>query len=319
LNGEGSTDPTENEPEDLPDPETETIRNFAGLPSRLRKLVDNGLFVALGDAGENAIRVGTLWGLLEHLDKLFHAVQVNQAGLEVNRRGALAVVSGGRELEAVPSVAGSYAIPLRLTPPDGQMVGQEYQELDALIHLLAPETALGDALMEVPERIGDELRRLYIVLASGGTNLRVEMVRDGQAVADVEVGVDEAQSKADWLEEKSTYDLGTKTFRGRLFRIDTKKSEIRIDVIGDTEDDANVERATFQDGQLDDLRDALNHQVEMEVSVSEERRPYERSVTSPVLSVSWVRRVEGAPEVEGEGVDETDDADADADEPLGSA
>lgn len=315
MNGEGSTDPTDNEPDDLPDPETETIRNFAGLPPGLRKLVDNGLFVALGGAGETAIRVGTLWGLLEHLDKLFHAVQVNEAGLEVNRRGALAVVSGGRELEAVPSVAGSYAIPLRLTPPDGQMVGQEYQELDALIHLLMPETALGDALLEVPERIGDELRRLYIVLANGGTNLRVEMVRDGQAVAEVEVGVDEAQSKADWLEEKSTHDLGTKTLRGKLFRIDTKKSEIRIDVIGDAEDEANVERATFQDDQLEDLRAALNHQVEMEVSVSEERRPYERSVNSPNLSVSWVRRVE----VESaDDFDTGSEADADEAEPAGA-
>jgi len=41
----------------------------------------------------------------------------------------------------------------------------------------------------------------------------------------------------------------------------------------------------------------LNHQVEMEVSVSEDRRPYERSVTSPRHSVNWVRQVES----EGDG------------------
>ncbi len=200
-------------------------------------------------------------------------------------------------LEALPSLAGSYAVPLRLTPPDGQMIGQEYQELDALIALLAPSTNLEEALQELPERIGDELRRLYNVLANGGTDLRVEMVRDGEAVADVEVGVDEAQSKAAWLEEKTPHDLGTKALRGRLFRIDTKKSEIRIDVIGDTEGEPNVESATFQDEQLDELREALNHQVEMEVSVSEDRRPYERSVTSPRHSVNWVRQVES----EGDG------------------
>ncbi len=292
MNGEDLPDPADKEP-DLPPPEFEPIRNFAGLPARIRRLVDDGLFVALGRSEDNAIRVGTLWGLLEHLDKLFHAVQVNKSGSDVNRRGALAAVTGGRELEALPSLHGSYALPLRLTPPDGQMVGQEYQELDALIDLLAPTTDLEEMLQELPERIGDELRRLFAVLASGDTGLRMELVRNGQAVTEVEVRADEAQSKAAWLNEKTPHDLGTKTLRGKLFRIDTKKKEIRIDVIGGTDGELDVESAIFQDEQLDELREALNHQVEMEVSVSEDRRPYERSVTSPTLRVGWVRRVEG--------------------------
>lgn len=283
-------DPIENEP-DLPDPEFEQILNYAGLPARIRGRVQDGLFVVLGTSDENAIRVGTLWGLLEHLDKLFHAVQVDKSGQDVNRRGSLAAVPGGRELEALPALAGSYAIPLRATAPDGEMFAEDYRELDALIDLLKPTTNLGETLHELPDRIGDELRRLYRVLASGGTNLRVEMVRSGVAVADIEVPVDEAQSKAAWLEEKTPHDLGTRILRGRLFRIDTKKSEIRIDAIREA-GEPSVESATFQDGQLDELKNALNHQVEMEVSVSEDRRPYERSATSPTHSVNWVRPLE---------------------------
>jgi hypothetical protein len=291
LNGEGATDPPENEPDDLPDPETETIRNFAGLPDRVRQLVQDGLFVGLSASTDNAVKVGTLWGLLQHLDKLYHAVQVNQCGLEVNRRGALAAVPGGRQLEALPSVAGSFALPLRLTPPDGEMVGHEYQELDALVELLSPTTNLEDALAELPERIGDELRQLFGVLAGGGTDLRLEVVRNGESVADVEVGSGEAQLTWDWLEEKTSHNLGTRTLRGKLFRIDTKKLEIRIDAIGEN-GEAQVERATFQEDQLSELREALKHQVEMEVAVTEDRRPYERSVTTPSLSVNWVQRIE---------------------------
>ncbi|NLG66020.1 MAG: hypothetical protein GX537_10490 [Actinobacteria bacterium] len=290
MNGEEPTEPPEKAP-DLPDPEFEPIRNFAALPQRIKELIQHGLFLTLGP--ESAVPVGTLSGLLGHVDKLYQAVQVNRSGQEVNRRGALAAVPGGRSLEALPSLSGSYALPLRLREPEGQLVGEDYQELEALIHLLDPTTNLEEELDELPDRIGDEVRRLYEVLASGGSNLRAEVVRDGQAGNSIEVSADEAQTKAAWLDEKTPHDLGTKTLRGRLFRIDTKKSEIRIDVIGDTEGEKNVESATFQEEQLDDLREALNHQVEMEVAVSEERRPYERSATSPTLSVSWVRRVEG--------------------------
>lgn len=283
--------PSEDEP-DLPDPEFETVRNFSALPEWIKRVFYEGLFVALGGPEENAIRVGSLWGLLKHLDKLYLAVQANQSGREVNRFGSLAAVPGGRALEAWPAFNGSYALPIRLTPPDGQLVGQEYRELEVLMELLAPSTDLGERLPELPERIGDELRSLLKVIARDGTNVRVEMIRDGAMVSQVEVGADHAQLTVDWLEEKSPHELGTETLRGKLFRIDVKRMEIAIDVLDDEDGDANVEKATFQDDQLEELRAALNHPVEIEVGVSEDRRPYERSVTSPKLSVNWVRRIE---------------------------
>lgn len=287
MNGD-PTDPTENEP-DLPDPEFEPIRNYAELPEPIRNEMRDGIFLALE---ETAIRVGTLWGLLEHFDKLYHAVQAHKSGREVNRFGALAAVVGGKELEALPAFAGSYALPLRLKPPDGQLVGEEFSELDELAELLAPATDLDERLQQLPERIGDELRQFYKALASGGTDLRMELIRDGQAVSDVKIGADEAQMKVAWMEEKTAHALGTKTLRGLLFRIDTKKTEIAIDVLEATDGESNVERVTYDEGQLDELRDALKHQVEAEVSVSEDRRPYERSVTSPRLSLNSIRRIE---------------------------
>lgn len=291
MNGEEPKDPIENEP-DLPDPEFESIRNFAQLPEQIRDQIRDGLFLAFGRAEESAIRVATLWGLLEHFDKLYQTVQAHKAGREVNRFGALAGVAGGKELEALPAYAGSFALPLRLKPPDGQLVGEDFSELDELVELLAPSTNLEETLPQLPERIGDELRQFYKALASGGTHLRVEVIRDGEAVSDAEVGPDEAQLKVRWLEEKTSHSLGTRTLRGHLFRIDTKKKEIAIDVLGPTEGEANVERATYEEEQLDELRDALKHEVEIEVSVSEDRRPYERSVTSPNLSLNSIRRID---------------------------
>jgi len=291
LNNGEQKDPRENEP-DLPDPEFEPIRNFAALPESIRKQMRDGLFLALGKAEESAIRVATLWGLLEHFDKLYQTVQAYKSGKEVNRFGALASIAGGKELEALPAFEGSFALPLRLKPPDGQLVGEDFSELDELANLISPETDLEERLPELPERIGDELRQFYRALASGGTHIRVEVIRDGQAVTNVEVGADEAQLKVAWLEEKTSHSLGTKTLRGNLFRIDTKKNEIAIDVLDATEGEANVEKATYEEEQLDELREALKHQVEVEVSVSEDRRPYERSVTSPTLQLTSIRRIE---------------------------
>lgn len=286
-------DPHEGGEPDLPDPEFEPIRNFAGLPERIRSQIRDGLFLTLGGAEESAIRVATLWDLLEHFDKLYQTVQAHKSGRDVNRFGALAGMAGGYELEALPALEGSFALPLRLKPPDGQLAfGEEFAELDELVELLAPSTNLEDTLPQLPERIGDELRQFFKALASGGTDLHMEVIRDGQAVSGVGVGADEAQLKVRWLEEKTSYSLGTRTLRGNLFRIDTKKNEIAIDVLGSTEGEANVEKATYEEEQLDELRDALKHEVEVEVSVSEDRRPYERSVTSPNLSLNSLRRID---------------------------
>lgn len=287
MSGGEQRDPKEDEA-DLPDPEFETVRNHTGL---LHQIWD-GLLLALGSGEENATRLGTLWGVLEHFEKLYQAVQADQFGTEVKGHGALASIPGGRDLIALVPAKGSFMLPLRLVPPDGELVGADYREVEALMGLLNPDSDLSEVLPTKPDRIGNELLRLYGVLAGSGTELCVTSVRDGNPVSKLRIGSDAAQLRVDWLDTKMSHDLGSTTLRGRLFRIDTKKSEIRIDAINPDDGEENVERATFKDEQLDDLRDALGRQVEIEASVTEERRPYESPGVRPTLHIEHLRRIE---------------------------
>jgi hypothetical protein len=276
------------EDEDLPDPEFETVRNQTGLFQQIW----DGLLLALGNDDENATRLGTLWGVLEHFEKLYQAVQADQFGTEVRGHGALASVPGGRDLIALVPAAGSFALPLRLVPPDGELVGADYRELEALMGLLSPDADLSELLPTKPDRIGNELRRLYAVLAGSGTGLAVTSVRDGSAVSQLHIGSDTAQLRVDWLDAMTPHDLGSRTLRGRLFRIDTKKSEVRIDAVDPDGGEESVEKATFEEDQLEALRDALGGQVEIEASVTEERRPYESPGIRPTLHIRRLRSIE---------------------------
>lgn len=296
---------------DLPLPETVKIRNFADLPQQIKDTVHVGAFLSLdGHAVRNsAVGVGVLSSLLTHFDKLFRIMQAVGSGTDVNRRGRLPDVPGGRELEALPALAGSYAMPLRIEPAEGEMVGNEYHELEALMDILASDTDLGDQLNALPERVGDELHELLHVVAYGGVDLKVEAVRQGEATGKVEIPAGRARETAAWLAEEMVHDLGVSTLRGKLFRIDTKKSEIRIDVLQETVGDALVEKASFQPTQLEDLRAALDGNVDIEVEISEERRPYERTARTRTMSVVAVREavLDEEPVAEAEAEEEPED------------
>lgn len=286
---------------DLPPPETVKIRNFVDLPKQIKDTIHVGAFLAVGGHAvrNDAIRVGVLSGLLTHFEKLFRIMQAFNSGMEVNRRGRLADVPGARQLEALPAWAGSYALPLRIEPPEGEMVGHDYHELEALMEILAPDSDLGEHLPALPERVGDELHELLHVLALSGAYLKVEAVRDGVATQEVQIPADLARRTAAWLAEEVAHDLGVSTLRGKLFRIDTKKSEIRVDVLQETGESLS-EKASFRPAQLEDLRTALDGEVDVDVEISEERRPYERTARTRTLSVVAVRQVAEADEVEAE-------------------
>jgi hypothetical protein len=115
-------------------------------------------------------------------------------------------------------------------------------------------------------------------------------VHENQAVEEIRIEADDAQRKAAWLAEESEHDLGTYSLRGKLFRIDTKNSEIRVDVLQE-DGDSSIEKASYKEDQFEDLRDALDHQVEIEVGLIEERRPYERTARIRKLNVIAIRRL----------------------------
>lgn len=287
MNGPGNGD-------DLPDPEIEKIRNFSDLPSSIRGRVTDGALLTIDGAAvhENAIDVNILSGVLVHFDRLFRILQAARSGLEVKRAGRIADVVGSRHLSALPALSGSYAMPLRLEAPEGELVGDDREALEHVMALLSGDDShdLGDVLSHLPERVGDELYALLHELASGQADLKVEAVRDGQATDEVSVSVDAAKSRATWLTSLVESAVAGETIQGKLFRIDTKRGRIALD--SQEADESVIVEASFQPSQLEDLRRALNHVVEIEVQVIEEKRPYERTARNRVMSVTGIRELE---------------------------
>ena len=275
--------------DELPDPETENIRNFADLPARVRAAFE-GAFMKLDGAAVRgqAVDVNVLSGVLSHFDRLFRIMVAVGAGLEVQRKGRIAEVSGAKHLAALPAYGGSYALPLRLEDPQGELVGDDRGALDAVLGLL--EGSPDWSLVALPERVGDELSALLHELGVGSADLKVEAVRNGQAVRQVEISSADADARASQLTELEKSAVGTEVIRGKLFRIDTKRSRIAIDAYGESDEDAII-RITFQPSQLEDLRAALDHNVEIAVEVLEERRPYERTARTRVMSVASIKQL----------------------------
>lgn len=286
MNGPGNGD-------DLPPPEIEPIRNFADLPEAIRNAITDGAFLALQGHGplENVVNVNVLSGVLVHFDRLFRILQAVKSGLEVKRTGRLADVVGARHLSAFPAFTGSYALPLRLEAPDGELVGDDREALEAVMELLAKEEGtLDEHLSNLPERVGDELYALLHELAVGSADLKVEAVRNGEGSGDVQISSGAAKSRATWLKSMVESDLASETIQGKLFRIDTKRVRIAID--SQEDDESVIVEANFQPAQLETLRQALNHEVEIDVQVIEEKRPYEQTARNRVVSVVEIRQLD---------------------------
>jgi hypothetical protein len=281
---------------DTPPVKIGTIRNFEALSADLKAAIANGALLALGGAGlhgENAVEVGVLSEILIHFDRLFRIMRASVGRLEVKRTGRLPEVAGARRLVVLPAVAGSYAIPLRLEDPEGEFVVEDRHELEGVVSLLgqSEEESFTTRLLDLPERAGDELNSLLEALAAGKVDLTVEVVHDGKATEPTRIEAVTARRLSAWLTEPVTSEVGVEILAGKLFRIDTKRGRVAVDVAQEDDEGPVVAEASFQPEQLDELRAALNYRVELEVSVVEERRRYERTARGRTMSVGTIRRL----------------------------
>ncbi len=272
--------------DDLPEPEIETIRNL-----------HDGALVALSGPGvrDHSVEVPVLSRVLDHFDRLVRVVQADRAGFEVKRRGRIVEVKGARRLVAMAPIRASFEMPLKFAEPEGQLIVTEHDELDVVVGLLsAGEESLLAKLHDLPERVGDELVGLLAAAEGGQVDLDVVAVRNGAVTARARVVNTIAGRRAQYLADLTWSDPGIDVLRGTLFRIDTKRGRIAVDVSSEEDEAAVVAEASFTLDLLEKLRAALHKHVEIVVSVVEERRRYERTARSRAMTV--FRVVESARE-----------------------
>lgn len=279
--------------EELPDPKIGKVKNFSDLPDAIRRMIQDGIFLLLdGDSvHDGAIDLEALWGTLGKLDRLFRVIQAVKAGKDVGRDGRIPEVPGSRPLEAIANFAGSYALPLRLREVSGELV-TGYGEVDTLFEILSLDSGSVESLSQFPERVGDDLRKLLAEIGGKGLDFRVEAIRGGTASQRVAISSEEALTRSAALDEKTTYDGGRKFITGKLFRIDTNKNEISIDVL-QSSSKYKTEMATYDESQLETLRPLINKEVTAEVAISEERRPYEHEAKLQALNLLKIDRAAG--------------------------
>jgi len=289
------------EDDGLPEPEIEEISNFNDLPKRIREQITDGALLLLNGAGvhDSAIAMPVLSEVLVHTDRLFRIVQADRAGLDVSRTGRLVGVSHAKRLKVLPAVTGSFALPLRLDNPDGELVGNDDDALGALVEILTAvrgaSEGLARTLFDYPERTGDELLSLLLTLSSGDVGMDLEVVRDHEPTRRVQIDAQLARARSDWLEEPIESGTGELTLTGKLFRVDTKNWRIRLDVSRDDDALAAIEQVSFPAERLEEVRGALDKVVEIDVAVQEERRRYERSARSRSMSLGALRVIGSDP------------------------
>jgi len=293
--------------EDLPEPEIETIRNL--LPCEPR-----GAVVALDGEGvqQNAVDVRVMSQVLDHFDRLIRIVRSHLSGFEVKRVGRIVEVRGARRLMALPAAAGSFVVPLRLVDPEGEMVVTDHDELEAVVGLLSEDDeAMLRILGESPERVGDELLSLLRALTAAHVDLRAYALREGELTARAEVRSAVASRRSTWLADSTWSEPGVDALRGTLFRIDTRRGRVAIDISREDDPSPVVEEASFSLDLLEQLRRALHRDVELEVNVIEQRRRYERTARGRLMTVTRVAPLtsEDAPLDDGHGDEEQPRAD----------
>jgi hypothetical protein len=277
--------------EEIPEPKIGKVKNYKDLPAALRRKFQDGLLLLLeGEpVDDGAIAIDAYWGSLRRFDTLYRVVQAVKAGKDVGRDGRIPDVPGSRGLEVLAGFEGSYATPLRLCDPAPDELVTDYGEIDALLRVLSIDPESSDALVDLSERIGDDLRELLAEIGTKGLDMKVEAIQRGHSVGEVSISRAQATDRAVALDEKSMHDLGTTFVTGRLFRIDTKKSEIRIDVlVGPSK--YETERVAYEPSQLETLTELLDGPVTAEVAISEERRPYEKRAKSQALKLRTIDR-----------------------------
>jgi hypothetical protein len=302
--------------DDLPPPEIETIRNLIG-GSAWQSLSNRGAVVKLTGMGVHgySVNVSILAPVLEHFNRLVRITQAHKSGLEVKRRGPITEVKGAGHLAAMAPAPGSYAIPLRLDPPTGEMVLADYHELEEVVSLITADgTALDNMLTTLPERVGDELLNLLRAANAGNVDLGVIVLRDGSISAQVEIAARTAGQRVKTLEQPQSSDAGRQTLRGTLWRIDTKHRQVTIDAASLGDEAAHVAVVTFEDGQLEELRQSLREYVEVEVGVVEQRRSYEQTARSREMKLLSIQLWDPAADAYEASAEVEPEPDAAADE-----
>lgn len=299
--------------DELPDPEIETIRNLVG-DHAWKSIANLGAVVKLDGSGvqDNSVDVSILTRVLEHFNRLVRITQAHRGGLEVKRHGRITELKDAGHLAAFAAAPGSYAIPLKLDAPVGEMFPADHHELEEVVNLLVADGATLDAVLKaLPERVGDELVSLLKATDAGKVDLGIIALRDGTVSAQVEVSAQVAAQRSHVLEQPQSSDAGRQVLRGSLWRIDTKHSKVTIDAAAQEEDAPIVVEVCFEEDQLEELRKLLREHVEVEVSIVEQRRSYEQTARSremKLLSIKPWSPVDDAYAVEIED-DETDDLD----------
>lgn len=266
----------------LPEPEIIKIRNYAA--------VEYGAILALSGWGirENAVDVSVLTRILQHFDRLVRIVRADLGGLEIKRKGRIVDVKGARRLSVVPAYAGSFVVALRLDAPEGQLLVSDHGELEVAMDLIKGGPEEAQRLDDFPERVGDELLGLFQALETSEVDLKAYGYREGQLSAVASVPADVARARAEMLVETAWSEAGVDIIEGTLFRIDTKRTKIAVDVARDEDEAPAIAEANFSLAHLEQLRAALHGKVRIEVEVHEQRRPYERTARSRVLLVQRV-------------------------------
>lgn len=281
--------------DDLPDPEIETIRNLVG--DAWRDIAERGgALIRLDGPGvrDNGVEIPVMTRVLTHFDRLVRIVAAHRSGLEVKRRGRIMEARGTRRLAAVAPASGSFALPLRLDNPEGELVVVDHREMEAVVELLEiDQDRMDEKLRDLPERTGDELVELLQATTTGQVDLCVVVLREGRVSARSEVTLGRAAPLARHLETTTWSEEARQVVIGTLFRIDTRNEKIAIDTPSEDDESSEVIEAMFSMDLLETLRAALHSYVEVQVDVREEKRPYERTSRSRSITVVSVRKLDG--------------------------
>ncbi len=219
--------------------------------------------------------------VIDHFDRLVRVMQAHLGGLEVKSMGPITEASGAGQLAAFAPAAGSFALPLRLEPPKGEMFPLDYKELDEVVKLLAEDGESLEAKLQVlPDRVGNELVGLLKAARTGAVDLGIFALREKQLSAQVELSATTAAKRVETLEKPVSSAVGHQILQGYLWRIDIKHNKATIDTAEVGEESSTPAIVAFDDEQLEELRPLLRDYVELEVAVTEERRRYEQAARS---------------------------------------
>lgn len=268
-----------------PDDGTEPIRRAA------TSIAEEGALVVFGGPGarDHSVETSVFSDVFSHVTRLIAIARARAAGVTVEKRGPIWAPKGIAPARVGALQPGSLIVPVRLDLPDGQTELAPHAAVGPLVETLAKNArALDTHLMTAPEREGDEIVALAQVLVDAQVDLTMAHVIRGEVRQTASIGFEAASGIVGRLGGLEDSDPVTVRLSGTLFRVDTNKQRLSIDVEGSSDTDSNTVTAGFSLGQLETVRAALRKRVTAELLMVEQRRPYERSARARVYSLESV-------------------------------